>query len=333
MARVLVTGATGFIGKHLVAHLRARGDDVRCLIHQSEARVSGTECVRGDITIPASFGAALRGIDTVYHLAGATVVASPHRYRVVNTLGTRNVATACARLATPPVFAFLSSLAAAGPTSPDRPLREDDSPNPVSAYGRSKLFAEHHLRRLARQMPITIMRPPGVFGPGDPNTIKLFQAARRGVNFIPGSAEQRLSFIYVDDLVAALPEAAARGERLAHSQARADDPQGVYFVAMDERPSVIELGAVAGRVTGAASVRDIIIPSWAIRLAARATDFAARLTMQPMLLTSDKMREALAGSWICASDKAKSQLGFACRMGLADGFAATVAWYKQRGWL
>ena len=333
MARVLVTGATGFIGKHLTAHLRARGDAVRCLIHHSDARIAGIDCVRGDITVPSSFAAALRDIDIVYHLAGATVVASPHRYRVVNTLGTRNIAMACARLATPPVLVFLSSLAAAGPTSPDQPLREDDSPNPVSEYGRSKLFAERHLRRLARQLPITIVRPPGVFGPGDPNTLKLFQAARRGINLIPGSAEQRLSFIYVDDLVAALPQAAERGERLTHSDGALYDPRGVYFLTMDDRPTVIELGELAGRAMGIGSIRHIRIPAWAIRLAAGATDFSARVTMRPMLLTSDKMREALAGSWICASAKAKSQLGFVCLTGLVDGFAKTVAWYKQHGWL
>ena len=333
MARVLVTGGTGFIGRHLVAHLRALGDEVRCLIHEKEARVAGAECVRGDITVPASLVPALRGVKRVYHLAGATVVASPHRYKAVNTVGTRNIAAACVRLATPPVLLFLSSLAAAGPTTPNRPRREDDPPAPVSEYGRSKLLAERHLRRWAGRLPITVLRPPGVFGPGDPNTIKLFRMARHGVNLIPGSAEQQLDFIYVDDLVAAIPIAAARGERLSAYRVNADDARGVYFVAMDERPTIRDLGDIAGRVMGAASVRHVVIPHWASRLAARATDFVARLTMQPMLLTSDKMREALAGSWICSSVKAKGSLGFRCRTSLADGFAKTVEWYKRQGWL
>ena len=331
MARVLVTGGTGFIGRHLVAHLRALGEEVRCLIHEKEARVAGAECVRGDITVPGSLVPALRGVERVYHLAGATVVASPHRYKAVNALGTRNLAAACGGLTTPPVLLFLSSLAAAGPTTPNRPRREDELPAPVSEYGRSKLLAERHLRQWAAQLPITILRPPGVFGPGDSNTVKLFQMARHGVNLIPGSAEQQLDFIYVDDLVAAIPMAAALGQRLAASSV--DDARGLYFVAMDERPSIRDLGDLAGRIMGAASMRHVVIPHWAGRLTARATDFVARLTMQPMLLTSDKMREALAGSWICSSAKAKSAWGFACRTGLADGFAKTVAWYRRHGWL
>jgi nucleoside-diphosphate-sugar epimerase len=333
MARVLVTGATGFIGKHLVPHLLARGDQVRCLIHEMEERVAGVDCVHGDITAPATLVPALRGIDVVYHLAGATVVASPHQYKAVNALGTRNVGAACARRVTPPVLIFLSSLAAAGPTSPDRPLREEDPPTPVSEYGRSKLMAERHLRQLAGRLPITILRPPGVFGPGDPNTIKLFKVARLGVNLIPGSAAQQLSFIYVDDLVTALPEAAARGQRLCPVNAGQDHSQGIYFVAMDECPALADLGDLAGRIMGCASIRNIVLPTWASRIAARATDFAARLTMQPMLLTSDKMREALAGSWICSGDKAKRAWGFSCQTGLADGFAKTVAWYRQHKWL
>ncbi len=293
--------------------------------------MAGAECVRGDITVPASLVPALRGVERVYHLAGATVVASPHRYKAVNTLGTRNLVAACGRLATPPVLLFLSSLAAAGPSTPNRPRREEDVPAPVSEYGRSKLLAECQLRHWAGRLPITIVRPPGVFGPGDPNTIKLFQMARHGVNLIPGSAEQQLDFIFVDDLVAAIPMAAALGERLAASDA--DVGRGVYFVAMDERPSVRDLGDLAGRTMGTSFIRHVVIPPWAARFAARATDFVARLTMQPMLLTSDKMSEALAGSWICSSAKAKRAWGFACRTGLADGFAKTVAWYRRHGWL
>jgi len=335
MARVLVTGATGFIGRHLVGRLLERGDCVRCLIHEREERVADAECVHGDVTVPETLVKAVRNIDIVYHLAGATVVWSPHWYETINALGTRHVAEACADLPSPPVLVFLSSLAAAGPTTPDNPRREEDLAAPVSEYGRSKLLGERCLRRLARRLPCTVLRPPGVFGPGDTNVLPLFKSARWGVNFIPGNGEQRLSFIHVAELVRALPEAAERGERL--SDERGADSQGVYFVALDEHVSLEELGQRAVDAVhdgmGKKRVRSIVMPAPALKALARANDFYARLTKTPLLLSTDKIREAFAGSWICTSAKARRAWGFACRTGLCDGFQKTVQWYRERAWL
>jgi dihydroflavonol-4-reductase len=348
MARVLVTGATGFIGRHLVRHLLSRGEHVRCLIHFKEERVAGAECVPGDITAPQSLTAVVQGVDIVYHLAGATVVTSPHKYKPINSLGTRNLAEACAGLEKPPLFMYLSSLAAAGPTTPNKPLREENPPAPVSEYGRSKLLGERFLQGLADRLPVTVLRPPGVFGPGDPNMVALFKSVRAGVNFVPGSRRQQLGFIYVSDLIEALLQAAEWGERLRDPSVGLDDPQGLYFVAMEERPTLEELGLLAASALGetslgerhivsspvlARAVRTVIIPARVGKILARVNDFLSRLTMQPMLLTSDKMREALAGSWICSSEKAKRAWGFTCQTELAEGLRQTVAWYRHKGML
>jgi dihydroflavonol-4-reductase len=335
MARVLVTGATGFIGRHLVRHLLGRGEQVRCLIHLKEERISGVECVPGDITAPESLTKAVQGVHIVYHLAGATVVTAPQRYKPINSLGTRHLGEACARLENPPLFLYLSSLAAAGPTMADKPLREEDPPAPISAYGRSKLLGERYLRRLADRLPITVLRPPGVFGPGDPNMISLFKSVRAGINFVPGSARAQLGFIYVDDLISALFQAAEWGERLREPRLGLYDSHGVYFVTEDERPTLAQFGQLAAGALGEGTkaVRTIVIPAPLAKSLGRVNDFLARLTMQPILLSTDKMSEALAGSWICASDKAKRAWGFACRTDLAEGLRQTAAWYRQRGML
>ncbi len=340
MARVLVTGATGFIGRHLVPHLLKRGDRVRCLIHFKEERVPGAECVAGDITVPQTLHKAVAGIDVVYHLAGATLVTSAHRYRQINSMGTRNLGEACARLTSPPTLVFLSSLAAAGPTLANRPVREADLPAPISAYGRSKLLAERWLRQLAGRLPITLVRPPGVFGPGDPNMIGLFQTVRWGVNFIPGSVNHQLGFIYVDDLIESLPIAAEKGERLPAPQLSEDQVRGLYYLTLEERPTLETMGQIAagilaemGAAPGKASIRSIVIPPTVGKFIGRCNDFAARLAMRPLLLTSDKMREALAGSWICTSGKAHQAWGFSCRTSMAQGMHLTAQWYRRQGLL
>ena len=331
MARVLVTGATGFIGRHLVQHLQGRGDQVRCLLHVKEERLPGLECVYGDITVPQTLDAAVRDQDIVYHLAGATLVVTPQRYYPINSLGTRHVGEACARMADPPTLVCLSSLAAAGPTIPDRPRREEDPPAPVSEYGRSKLAGEHFLRPVAARVPITVLRPPGVFGPGDPNLLALFKVARSGFNFIPGRNDPVMSMIYVDDLVHALPHAAERGRRLQGSDL--NDPQGIYFVAMEETGSMKQLAELAAKAQGRQGVRTFFLPAWMGKLTGRVNDFVARFTRQPLLVTSDKMREALGGSWICSSAKARREWGFACGTGLADGIEKTARWYREQGLL
>src|SRR5215467_2172732 len=121
MARVLVTGATGFIGRHLVRRLVERGDQVRCLVRCLDHRAllagdplpSPVECVLGDITVRESLDRAVAGIETVYHLAGATLVIQLSNFRLVNSRGTRYLAEACARCSIPPTFVYISSLAAA----------------------------------------------------------------------------------------------------------------------------------------------------------------------------------------------------------------------------
>jgi nucleoside-diphosphate-sugar epimerase len=336
MARVLVTGGTGFIGRHLVRRLAGRGDQVRCLVRSPERALQtagpdapAVEYVRGDVTAPDSLAAAAAGMEVVYHLAGATLPLRRSDYQEVNAEGTRRLAEVCARQPTPPTFVYVSSLAAAGPATDDHPLTEDCPLHPVSEYGRSKLAAERYLHSLAGKLPVTILRPPGVFGPGDPYTVKLFRLARWGIMFVPGRRLFRLSWIDVADLVEAMILAAGRGRRLAAD--RADE--GVYFVALDERPSVVELTQLLAEIVDRRRLRILHVPVALGWLGAHINDLRGRLTARAYWLNPDKLREALAGSWICDPSRAKRELGFACRTDLAGGLRAASRWYHDHGWL
>lgn len=336
MARVLVTGGTGFIGRPLVRRLVEHGDQVRCLVRdpQRASASAGSdsaevEYIQGDVTVSAALTEAVSDTEIVYHLAGATLPVRRSDYMEVNAEGTRRLAEACARRQNPPVFVYVSSLAAAGPAKDDHPLTEDCPPQPVSEYGRSKLAAEKYLRELAGKLPITVLRPPSVFGPGDLYTFKLFYLARWGLMFVPGRRVIRLSWIGVADLVEAMLLAAERGRRLGFGS----EDAGVYFVALDERPNVTELTQLLAEIAGRRRLRIFHVPIFLGRLGAHINDLRSRLMGRAYWLNPDKLREAVAGSWICDPSKAKRELGFACHTDLADGLRAASRWYHDHGWL
>jgi nucleoside-diphosphate-sugar epimerase len=326
---VLVTGGTGFIGQRLLEALKARGEHVRCLVRSTRSLPPGVETIRGDVTSLASLRQAVRGVDIVYHLAGATLVWHPLLYRRVNALGTHHLALACAQADPPPRVVYLSSLAAAGSALSDHLRNENDPPTPVSHYGRSKLAGERALLAVADRVPTTILRGASVFGPGDPNTIRLFKAARLGLNAVPGSADVRLAWIYVDDLVRALLLAAERGARLSP----VEFVRGIYFTALDEQPTLAEVGRLAGQAVGNPRVRTVSLPRPLCWFWGHVIDWWVSCTGNPRLLTTDKMRDILAGSWTCQTYKARQELGFSCEVSLAEGFARSVSWYRQHGWL
>jgi len=334
---VLVTGASGFIGQHLVRRLIERGDRVSCLVratsHLDELRSSGAQFIVGDATDRAGIELALAESQAgvVFHLAGLVKAVRPADFARMNAGGVESVAAACANQVGRPVLIVVSSLAAAGPCAAGQPRVEGDSPMPVSAYGRSKLAGELAAARHAGKMEITIVRPPIVFGPGDRGMLEMFRPiARRGVHVVPGRQERRVSLVHVADLIALLLLAAGKGERL-----RPDGTpgQGIYFIAAQEDPTYVELGQAMARALGRKRVRVVHMPGPLVRLVGFCGDALGRVRQRPGWVNSDKMVEALAGSWTCSSAKARGQLGWFPAATLADRLRETAQWYRQAGWL
>lgn len=355
MPTALVTGATGFIGPHVVRALRAGGWDVACLVRRPErARPLAELPVRlvvGDITAPETLPAALAGVDTVIHLAGLTKAFRAREYDRVNVGGTRHLLAACARLPVPPVTVVVSSLAAAGPAPPDRPRRESDPPRPVSAYGRSKLAGEQAALEFAGQVPLTVVRPPIVFGEGDRDVLRMFSPiARYGLHPVPTRAQYRYSLIHADELAEALCLAAARGQRApgsaagsagrsngapnaAAAEAMTGQGSGIYFVAHHEQPTYVELGRLIAAAVERPRLRVIRAPqvlTWALGLLG---ECVGRLRGEPLIVNLDKARESTAGSWTCDAGQAAGELGYEPRQSLAARLRQTADWYRAAGWL
>jgi dihydroflavonol-4-reductase len=337
MGRVLVTGGTGFIGSHLVEHLVAAGDEVRVFVRDANCRPwpssAGVEVVRGDVADSDSgaLDAALVGTETVYHVAGRTLSLAKAGFDRVNHAGTRNVAAACARRTSPPVLVAVSSLAAAGPSAPGRPRVESDCPAPVSDYGLSKLHGEQALQTYAARVPVTIIRPPGVFGPRDRYILPLFQMAWRGWCMTVATGTLEVSLLEVHDLAIGLRLAAARGSRLSASPD--ESAAGIYFLAQPERPTLDELAGLVAKALDRPLPRVIHVPVPMIVGVAAAAELGARLRRRPSFLCFDKLREARAGCWTCSPGRAELELGARARLSLGEGLHQTGIWYAEHGWI
>lgn len=337
--RHLVMGATGFIGRHLVRLLRSRGEHVSCLVRASsdvrELELLGAELLVGDMTQPSTLAEPVRQADVVHHLAGLLKVPWKDEFVTVNVDGTTNIARACADCESPPVLIVVSSLAAGGPSVPlarrTVPVarREDDGAEPISRYGRMKLASERAARSFADTVPMTIFRPPLVFGEGDKAGFELFRMAARGVQLLPASKAQRLALVHATDLAQAMFHAATTGERV---DPMAGPGSGVYYVAYPQFLTMRALGAVIAGALQRKPPRSLSVPRSLLWGAAALGEMVGRWRDRPVLFSLDKAREATAGSWICDSDKARRDLDWEPAP-LVDRIQETADWYRADGWL
>lgn len=335
MTHALVTGATGFIGTHLAQCLAQEGWQVSCLVRSSSKTEPleklGARLVLGDVTDRESVVSAVKDVDVVFHLAGLTKSLHVSTLHAVNGDGVRSVVEACATRSNPPTLVLASSLAAAGPSWPDRDRVETDPIAPISEYGRSKRDGELAAIEYADRVPASILRPPIVLGQGDKDGFAMYEGiVKTGVHAVPGRKDHRFSIIHADDLASAMLVAASTAKRVTTDP---NSPEGVYFAAADEVVTYAELGRMLGAALGVKKVRILRIPLPLLWTVSAANQGISRLRRRAHILNLDKAREAAAGSWSCSNEKLKAETGFQPAMPFADRLKETVAWYRKEGWL
>ena len=335
--RILVTGATGFIGLNLVKSLIDQGHQVSALVRaQSKAsktnqlKKMGATLVQADLQDKISLSRAVADQQVVFHLAVVARAVKLETFRKVNLVGLGNLLESVTENCDDAKFVHVSTLSAAGPSKPGMPNREDLVAAPISNYGKSKRDAENLAAQFCDRLNISIVRPPVVLGPHDFRGGQMFKLIQRwGIHFTPGKIANEYSVIHVEDLCSALIAVARHGKPIT----RKDSIAGMYYAAADEIITYRNLGAMINQALGRQSMMNLPIPHALLKLIGSFNTLVGNLSGQPRFLNFDKVRDMTAGSWSCENRKLKEETGFTLPVKLADRIAQTVHWYCNSGWL
>ena len=322
----LVTGASGFIGSHLTEALLSKGCRVRALVRTTSnlkwLKGLNLELAYGSFEDQSTLTDAVKDVDYIFHIAAAK--SGPRQKLLRDNVEAAINLTAAAKYA-PGLkrFVFSSSQAAAGPSGClEEPRCESDQCYPLSDYGRSKLEAERQLMKLAEQIPLTIVRPPTVYGPRDTDVFLYFQWINRGLALLPGFKKRYAHMIFVLDLAEGMIAA-------AESDAAAGK---TYFLSDPQSYSWQEISSAIAQSLDKKPV-SINLPLGLAHFAALLAEGGALAAGKDSIFNRQKVREMAERYWTCSPGQAEKDFDFKCRYTLHQGLAATARWYRENGWL
>lgn len=324
--KVLITGASGFVGFHLVQAALERGLDVHAGVRKHSAAPHlnklPVQFVELDYSEPGELNELIQNGNYQYiiHAGGATRAFNQQEYNIANAENTNSLITAACNNSALKKFVFISSLAALGPaTDTTETITENSNPNPVTAYGKSKLLAEASVKQSA--LPWIIIRPTAVYGPREKDLLKLIKGIAGGLDVYIGRKEQKLSFVYVKDLATVVIEALL-----------GDVVKEAFNISDGRNYSRYEWADAVLRYTKKKSLR-LHIPYALVKSISRILELSGKITGKVPLLNSDKLNELVAANWNCSIEKAKTRLNFKPEYELNEGLPLTIEWYKKNGWL
>jgi nucleoside-diphosphate-sugar epimerase len=323
---VLITGANGFVGARLCRAFASAGYQV-CAGVRRTADVSALDrqavVLRyGDITQSEDLREMVCEVDYVVHNAGIVKAKSRDVFTAVNVEGVRNVCRAVAEH-NPQVkrLVLISSLAACGPSLAGRRVREDDPPHPITPYGRSKLAGEEAAMTFIGELPLVVLRPSGVYGPGDKEVFAFFQSLNRHIRPCIGDTSRKLQLVHVDDVCRASLAACTS----------AVEPGRVYHIAEPRAYSLKEMIDILQRACGRWAI-PLYMPSGLFRVISAISEGVFRAVGATPMLTREKAGELLA-EWEVDVTRAREELGFVAQVAFTRGAEETFAWYRRKGWL
>lgn len=308
---IALTGATGFVGRHVADKLKDKGFHVRLLVRSPESAqwLEGYEVIKGALEDEDSLKWLTSDADAVVHCAGAIRARRGDEFERVNYLGTQKLVEASLNAGVKR-FIHLSSLAAREPQ--------------LSDYAASKRKSEMAVKQTGDNIKWTILRPSAVYGPCDRATLPLFRQLSGRLAFVPGSKGSRFSLIFVEDLAEALAELAGDIGGAEGIHEIADGQVGGYSWA--------ELMAIAGKAQGR-KIKHVFLPISVIRIAATFAQAWGMISRGSPILTAGKVRELFHEDWVCHGNLLEDVTDWRPKTDFAKGFRETLDWYRREKWI
>ena len=330
MEKILITGASGFIGSFIVEEALRRGFETWAAMRRSSKKDFLTDprinFIELDLSSQERLTEQLRGheFDYVVHAAGVTKCLDPKDFYRINTEGTKNLVNALLTLKMPlKRFVYISSLSIFGAIREKQPyeeIRETDTPKPNTHYGRSKLEAEQWLDSIT--FPYVVLRPTGVYGPRERDYFLMAQSIKQHTDFAVGYRRQDITFVYVLDVVQAVFLACERGQTGRK-----------YFLSDGQVYQSSTFSDLIRRELGNPWWIRVKAPIWVLRIITFFGDKIGHLTGKITALNNDKYHILKQRNWRCDIQPAIDELGYKPQYTLEQGVPITIQWYKDNGWL
>jgi dihydroflavonol-4-reductase len=322
--KALITGGTGFIGSHLTEHLLDKGVEVFALVRDQNnlkwLKGLDIHLLKGDLlSIPSLPG----DIDYVFHAAGLTKSSKISNYYTVNQQGTASLLKALdSQNVFPKRVIFFSSVAASGPSTNGKPVRESDPPRPITPYGKSKLMGEYEALKFKTVFPIVILRIAAAFGPRDRDFLPYFNLVKKGILATLGRKERFYSLCYIKDLVNALYLCTQKDV----------ESGGIFNIAYPNPCRWDDIGKAIGKALRKKLIK-VKIPVPLVYIAALFSDLMGKITQTPAVMNRHKFKEMRQEGWVADTKKAEEKLSFHAQYSLEEAIQETIDWYIKNNWL
>ena len=330
--KILITGASGFIGSFIVEEALKQGFETWAAIRKSSSKEylqdERIHFIELNLSSKAQLIEQLRPhqFDYVVHAAGVTKCLNKADFRRINTEGTKNLVDALLDLQMPlKRFVFLSSLSVFGAIKEQLPydeIREDDTPKPNTEYGRSKLEAERYIDSIGSRLPYIILRPTGVYGPREKDYFMMAKSIKQHIDFAVGYQRQDITFVYVTDVVQAVFLALEKGETGRK-----------YFLSDGQVYQSTTFSDLIHEELGRPWWLRITAPVWVLRIVTFFGEYIGHMTGKVTALNNDKYNILRQRNWRCDIEPARRELGFEPKVQLKEGVKTTIQWYKDHKWL
>ena len=330
--KILITGASGFIGSFIVEEALKRGFETWAAVRKSSSKAYLQDERINFIELNLSSKEQLveqlkgKGFDYVVHAAGVTKCLNKQDFSRINTQGTKNLVDALMEVGMPlKRLVFISSLSIFGAIKEQQPyeeIRETDSPQPNTAYGKSKLEAEKYLESLGTRVPYIILRPTGVYGPREKDYFIMAKSIKGHSDFAVGYKRQDITFVYVQDVVQAVFLALEKGENGRK-----------YFLSDGLVYQSTTFSDLIHEELGRPWWIRITAPVWVLRIVTFFGEYIGRMTGKVTALNNDKYNILKQRNWRCDIQPAIDELGYQPKYDLKQGVKETIKWYKDNGWL